>query len=59
MVVTVQATTVDLQQGRSVLMDCDCPLIDCLYDYAPGGYGCISFAKVKYANNVQTYIKHN
>jgi hypothetical protein len=23
-------------RGRSVLMDCDCALIDCLYDYAPG-----------------------
>jgi len=28
-------------KGRSVLMDCDCALIDCLYDYAPGGYKCI------------------
>ena len=25
-------------EGRSVLMDCDCALIDCLYDYAPGRY---------------------
>jgi hypothetical protein len=24
------------QNGRSVLMDCDCAMIDCLYDYAPG-----------------------
>ncbi len=23
-------------KGRSVLMDCDCAMIDCLYDYAPG-----------------------
>ena len=22
--------------GRSVLKDCDCAMIDCLYDYAPG-----------------------
>ena len=44
---------------RSVLMDCDCALIDCLYDYAPGGYRCILFAKVKCPNNVQTYMKHN
>ena len=28
-------------KGRSVLMDCDCTLIDCLYDNAPGGYKCI------------------
>ena len=28
-------------KGRSVLMDCDCALIDCLYDYAPGRYKCI------------------
>jgi hypothetical protein len=28
-------------EGRSVLMDCDCALIDCLYDYAPGRYECI------------------
>ena len=27
--------------GRSVLMDCDCALIDCLYDNAQGGYNCI------------------
>jgi hypothetical protein len=25
-------------KGRSVLMDCDCALIDCLYDYAQGRY---------------------
>ena len=25
-------------KGRSVLKDCDCALIDCLYDYAPGRY---------------------
>ena len=24
------------RKGRSVLMDCDCAMIDCLYDYAPG-----------------------
>ena len=24
------------RNGRSVLMDCDCAMIDCLYDYAPG-----------------------
>jgi hypothetical protein len=23
-------------KGRSVLMDCDCAMIDCLFDYAPG-----------------------
>ena len=23
-------------EGRSILMDCDCAMIDCLYDYAPG-----------------------
>jgi hypothetical protein len=23
-------------KGRSVLMDCDCAMIDCLYDYAEG-----------------------
>ena len=27
--------------GRSVLRDCDCALVDCLYDYAPGRYTCI------------------
>ena len=24
------------RNGRSVLMDCDCAMIDCLYDYAQG-----------------------
>ncbi len=24
------------RNGRSILMDCDCAMIDCLYDYAPG-----------------------
>jgi hypothetical protein len=24
------------RNGRSVLMDCDCAMIDCLFDYAPG-----------------------
>jgi len=24
------------RNGRSVLMDCDCAMIDCLYEYAPG-----------------------
>jgi hypothetical protein len=24
------------RNGRSVLMDCDCAMIDCLHDYAPG-----------------------
>jgi hypothetical protein len=24
------------RNGRSVLKDCDCAMIDCLYDYAPG-----------------------
>ena len=24
------------RNGRSVLMDCDCTMIDCLHDYAPG-----------------------
>jgi hypothetical protein len=24
------------RKGRSVLMDCDCAMIDCLFDYAPG-----------------------
>ena len=24
------------RNGRSVLMDCDCAMIECLYDYAPG-----------------------
>ena len=28
-------------KGRFVLKDCNCALIDCLYDYAPGGYKCI------------------
>jgi len=47
-------------KGRSVLMDCDCALIDCLYDYAPGGYKCIFVCQAKLCpNNVQTYIKQN
>ena len=29
------------RDGRSVLMDCDCAMIDCLHDYAPGRYECI------------------
>ena len=36
-------------RGRSVLMDCDCSLIDCLYDYAPGRQSC--------PNKVQTFGK--
>jgi len=41
-------------------MDCDCSLIDCLYDYAPGGYKCIFVPQAKLCpNNVQTYIKQN
>ena len=24
------------RNGRSVLMDCYCAMIDCLFDYAPG-----------------------
>ncbi len=24
------------RNSRSVLMDCDCAMIDCLHDYAPG-----------------------
>ena len=43
-------------------MDCDCTLIDCLYDYAPGGYKCIfvcqALAKLC-PNNVQIFIKQN
>ena len=47
-------------KGRSVLMDCDCALIDCLYDFAPGGYKCIFVCQAKLCpNNVQTYIKQN
>ena len=34
-------------KGRSVLMDCDCALIDCLYDFAPGGYKCIFVCQSK------------
>jgi hypothetical protein len=26
--------------GRSVLMDCDCAMIECLYDFAPGRCAC-------------------
>ena len=34
-------TDMEDDNDRSVLMDCDCALIDCLYDYAPGRYECI------------------
>ena len=34
-------------KGRSVLMDCDCTLIDYLYDNAPGGYKCIFVCQSK------------
>jgi hypothetical protein len=43
-------------KGRSVLMDCDCALIDCLYDYAPGRYKCI-FLYMQVSNFVQTLYK--
>ena len=47
-------------KGSSVLMDCNCALIDCLYNYAPGGYKCIFLCQAKLCpNNVQTYIKQN
>ena len=26
--------------GRSVWMDCDCAMIECLYDFAPGRFTC-------------------
>ena len=32
--------------GRSVLKDCNCALIDCLYDYAPGRYKCNVFVPI-------------
>ncbi len=28
------------RNGRSVLMDCDCAMIDCLLDYASGRWTC-------------------
>jgi hypothetical protein len=30
--------------GRSVRMDCDCAMIECLYDFAPGRCACARFA---------------
>ncbi len=30
--------------GRSVQMGCDCAMIDCLYDFAPGRCACARFA---------------
>jgi len=30
--------------GRSVRMDCDCAMIECLYDFAPGRCVCARFA---------------
>jgi hypothetical protein len=33
--IRVKTDTKD-QHGRSVLMDCNCAMIDCLFDYAPG-----------------------
>ncbi len=29
--------------GRSVRMDCDCAMIECLYDFAPGRCACARF----------------
>ena len=44
--------------GRSVLKECDCALIDCLYDYAQGRYKHILCAFVKLCvNNIQTLNK--
>jgi hypothetical protein len=47
-------------KGRSVLMDCDCALIDCLYDYAPRRFKtffctckCVKLCR----NLAQTFIK--
>ncbi len=31
-------TDIQDDEGRSVLMNCDCDLIDCLHDYARGRY---------------------
>ena len=45
--------------GRSVLKDCDCAMIDCLYDYAPGRQKC-NFIRIgckPYANQKQTLCK--
>ena len=44
------------RNGRSVLMDCDCAMIDCLYDYAPGcRLPCATCAPHQlYVNTVQT-----
>ena len=30
--------------GRSVQTDCDCAMIECLYDFAPGRCACARFA---------------
>ncbi len=30
--------------GRSVWMDCNCAMIECLYDFAPGRCSCARFA---------------
>jgi len=45
--------------GRSVLKDCDCAMIDCLYDYAPGRQKCnfICIGCKPYVNQKQTLCK--
>jgi len=45
--------------GRSVLKDCDCAMIDCLYDYAPGRQNCnfICIGCKPYVNQIQTLCK--
>ena len=45
--------------GRSVLKDCDCAMIDCLYDYAPGRQKCnfICIGCKPYVNQIQTLCK--
>jgi hypothetical protein len=33
--------------GRSVRMDCDCAMIECLYDFAPGRCACATICLVR------------
>ena len=46
-------------EGRSVLKDCDCAMIDCLYDYAQGRQKCnfICIGCKPYVNQKQTLCK--